>query len=112
MCLSDHSARIAASDDFTECFPNKLKGLPVTARGECIAVPPVRITIVRVPVAGAHPLDQLWGHAISLNGQRVVGIAAVNLVDKAQIGFGIPGQAGSFWEYFDNGLPEALPHGV
>lgn len=46
--------------------------------------------IVRIPGSGAHALDQLRRHAIAFNRERVIGIALVDIIDKAQISLPVP----------------------
>ena len=90
-------------------FPDEPERLPVAARGKRIPTPPVTVPVVGVPVTGADPLDQFRRDAITLDRQRVIGVAAIHLVDGGQVGFRVLRQAGRGWKCGDHRRAHRLP---
>ena len=97
-------------DDPSNIALDELKRLPVPARGQCVPVRPVRMVVVRVPVPGGNARDQLRGHSVALDRQRVVGIALVDAVNDSQIGFRIVRQPRGIREPLEDIRSHGLPH--
>src|SRR5262249_7764897 len=70
---------------------------------------PVGLASLRIPSARAYPLDQLGRDAIPLDRERVIGVAAINLVDESQIRLGILGQSGRRGENRDDRIAVQTP---
>jgi len=72
---------------------DRLKRLPVAARGERVAVVLIGFVGVGIPVSAADLLDEGRANLVTFNGQRVIGIVDVNLFDLFQVGGGAFGTA-------------------
>ena len=97
-------ARHGAAD----AVAHRLVGLPVAAGGERVAVGPVRRVPLRVPIAAAHAGDQGRTDAIALDGERVIRIGDVEVLDPGEHELAVGGTAGRE----GNAVEGTASHGV
>src|SRR5260370_29074988 len=105
MGAANEPGGIGTSNDLCNRLFHVLKGLPVAARRECIAVFAVGLIRFGIPCAFAHSLDQLRRDAIALNREGVIGAALVNAIDEIQIGICLFRPARRLWKGWDGILP-------
>jgi hypothetical protein len=102
-------AWIFSPDHFLDGLLHEFEGLPVSARGQRVAVFAVILVMVRVPVALSHSLDQRRRHGISLDRERVIRVALVDFVDEMQIRTLVFRQPRRFRKILDDAAAPGFP---
>ena len=89
---SHKSTRIAARNDLANSFPNQFECLPIASCCQGISTSAV-FGVVGVPMPGADSRYEFRGCAVSLDGKRVIGVRAVDIVHVRQVDGRVGGQS-------------------
>jgi CRP-like cAMP-binding protein len=85
VCCAGERTGVSAANHFAYGIFHNLERQPVTARGKSVAALAVDFVVVWIPVSLAHAVDYFGRDGIAFDGQRVIGVVAVNLVEAMAI---------------------------
>ena len=100
---------VGTGDDLRDTVLHPLRRLPVAARCKRIAVLVVRLMRFGIPCALVRACDQLGSDAVALDGEGVIGVALIDIIDEFEIGIGVFWQARQRWEDRDDILAVQTP---
>jgi hypothetical protein len=86
-------AGILAMEDPAKAVLHSLIGQPIAAGCKGVAMLAVALVRIRIPGAAAHALDQRGADAVTLDGQRVIGVSDIDLLHTFHVSAGIVGSS-------------------
>ncbi len=104
-----HGAGRLAGNRSADAVAHRLVGLPVAAGGEGIAVRPVLRVPFGIPAVAAHAGDERRTDAIALDGERVIRIGDVDVLDPGEHAVDVRRARGRGRETVENRSPHGLP---
>jgi hypothetical protein len=104
-----HGTRIFPTQHLGNALLHFLIRLPVPGRRHGAALIAVLVILFRIPHATAHALNQIGGHAISLDRQRGIGVDHIRFGDTFHTGIDIAWQSWRLRETFNYRFAHLLP---
>src|ERR1700733_10125018 len=100
---------ILVGEDLTDTVFDELERLPVATGRESVMMFPVALDRFRFPVAEADALDQVGADLVAFDGQRIIGVGDVDLIDVTEVSLRICRYVGRFGEGLENVLAHMRP---